>query len=146
MSRSDLERVQDVLSACEEALEIVSRGRERFNRNSETRRAAERLIHIIGEASGAVSPGLAQAHPDIPFNDAKSMRNFLSHEYWRSDPDTVWDTIAHDVPMLVSQLQPVRDALQPPAGSELPEDGTGTDAPRPPNNSNDSADALRAPP
>ena len=75
------------------------------------RRAAERLIDIIGEAAGAVSTEVAQTYPDRPLARTKSMRNLLSHEYWLSDPDIIWDTIKHDIPAFASQLERVREEL-----------------------------------
>ena len=111
MSRSDAERISDILDAAAKLQEIVSKGRVTFDSNWETRLAAERLIEIVGEAAGAVSPAITQAHPEVPFADAKAMRNFLSHEYWKSASDTLWDTIEHDDPALASQMEQVLDSL-----------------------------------
>ena len=116
MSRSDAERISDILSACEELGEIVSMGRSEFDSNSVVRRAAERLIGIIGEAAGAVSAEVAQAYPGLPFAKAKSMRNLLSHEYWLSHPGIIWETIERDIPAFASQLEHVRDELVSPPG------------------------------
>ena len=104
MSRPDAERISDILSACEELAAIVSEGRAAFDRNSVLRRAAERLLEVIGEAAGAVSPDLAEAHPSLPFAKAKAMRNLLSHEYWLSNPGIIWGTIERDIPKFAAQL------------------------------------------
>ena len=49
------------------------------------RRAAERLVTIIGEASGALADEWGHARPDLPLVEARGMRNRLSHEYWAVD-------------------------------------------------------------
>lgn len=114
MSRSDAERICDILAAGAELEAVVNRGRSEFDRDSVLRRAAERLIGIIGEAAGEVSADVAAAHPDLPFADAKAMRNLLSHEYWTSDPDIIWDTIESDVPEFVTQPGELHKALTAP--------------------------------
>ena len=74
MSRSDADRVADILDAAEQPAEIAREGRSEFDENWKTRLAAERLIEIIGEAAGAISPELARAHPELPLREAKGMR------------------------------------------------------------------------
>ena len=51
MSRSDAERIDDILDACEELADIVNQGRAAFDSRSVLRRAAERLLDVIGEAA-----------------------------------------------------------------------------------------------
>lgn len=129
MSRSDAERISDILSACTELKAIVGKGRAEFERNSVLRRAAERLLEIIGEAAGAVSTEVAEAHPSLPFAKARAMRNLLSHEYWLSNPGIIWGTIERDIPEFASQLDALHDALtQPPRTAILQQ----VSPPRPP--------------
>ena len=116
MSRSDAERIDDILAACEELADIVNQGRAAFDSRSVLRRAAERLLDVIGEAAGAISPEVAEANPSLPLAKAKAMRNILSHEYWLSNPDIVWGTIERDIPAFASTLQDIRDAMTPPGG------------------------------
>ncbi len=35
------------------------------------------------------------------------MRNLLSHEYWRTNPDDVWSTVVNDVPEAAGRAQHV---------------------------------------
>ncbi len=116
MSRSDAERVADILAACAELDEIVAAGRAKFDRESVRRRAAERLIEIIGEAAGALSAEWVSAHPDLPIGKAKAMRNLLSHEYWRIHHDRLWDTIESAVPEFASLLAEIPQPRDAPAG------------------------------
>ena len=54
-------------------------------------------IEIIGEAANMLSPAFKEAHSDVPWRVIAGMRNFLVHEYFRVDNDTVWDVIHSDI-------------------------------------------------
>lgn len=117
--RSYAERVKDILSASAELAAIVAEGRTAFDNSPVPRRAAERLIEIVGEAAGAVSAELAAAAPDLTVDKAKAMRNLLIHEYWESNSNILWNTIAHAVPEFASRLSELHpelaDADDPPS-------------------------------
>lgn len=55
MSRSDDERITDLLDAGDELADIVDRGAEAFDADPILRRAAERLLEIIGEAASGTA-------------------------------------------------------------------------------------------
>jgi uncharacterized protein with HEPN domain len=54
-------------------------------------------IEIIGEAANMLSSAFKDAHPEVPWRVIAGMRNFLVHEYFRVDNDTVWDVIHSDI-------------------------------------------------
>jgi len=62
MSRSDDERIADILEASEKLLEIVGCGHEFFLTESLAQLASERLIEIIGDR------GIVYASGDQRFN------------------------------------------------------------------------------
>jgi len=64
-----------------------------------------KLVEVVGEAARRVSPGGQTRYPDIPWRDAITTRNRISHEYDRIDYDIVWDTITDDFPPLVVALE-----------------------------------------
>lgn len=64
-------------------------------------------IEIIGEAASTVTPEFRQQYPEIPLRDIVAMRNRLIHVYFDIDLDRVWDTIADDLPGLITQLERV---------------------------------------
>ena len=111
MTRSDADRVADILDAAEKLAEIVSEGRSEFDRNWKTHLAAVKLIEVIGEAAGSLTPELEEAHPGLPLAEAKSMRNFLAHEYWHIDHDLIWRVADEVIPEFASRMAEVRDAL-----------------------------------
>jgi len=63
-----------------------------------------RLLEIIGEAAGVVSPELQQAHPEVPWRKMVGLRNRLIHGYFDVNLDIVWDTLRQDLPALAGTL------------------------------------------
>ncbi len=54
-------------------------------------------IEIIGEAANMLTSSFKESHPDIAWRDISGMRNFLVHEYFRVDNDTVWAVIHSEI-------------------------------------------------
>lgn len=67
--------------------------------------ALVRLMEIIGEAAGRVTPETRAQLPTIPWSDVVAMRNRLIHGYDSVDHDILWDTITHDLPALLKALE-----------------------------------------
>lgn len=104
MSRSDEQRVADILDAATELAEVTSVGRETFLGSVLHVRAAERLLEIIGEASNALSDGCRDEHPEVAWRDITALRILLAHHYHRIDPDQVWQIATRAVPDLAARL------------------------------------------
>ena len=66
--------------------------------------AIVRNVEIIGEAIRNVEDELIQLYPDVPWNEARGMRNILIHEYFRIEYDEVWRTLNEDLPKLKLQI------------------------------------------
>ena len=106
MSRSDEERVADILDAAGELAVVVAIGRDQFARSVLHVRASERLLEIIGEASNSLSDEFKDACTDIAWRDIGALRILLAHHYHRIDLDQVWEIAAVSVLELVRQLEP----------------------------------------
>ena len=61
-------------------------------------------IEIIGEASRMLSEDFKSAHPEVPWLSIANMRNFLVHEYFHVDSDTVWAVIHSDIVELKANI------------------------------------------
>ena len=48
---------------------------------------------------------LKAGYKDIPWQDIKDFRNLLTHEYFGVDLEIVWNTIHHDLPLLMNAVQ-----------------------------------------
>ena len=84
-----------------------------FQRSSLLQDAVIRNIEIVGEAMGRLSEEFLRAHPNLPIQDAVSMRNFLIHQYDGVDVELLWETARDDLPLLKDQVVAI---LKQPAG------------------------------
>jgi len=66
--------------------------------------ALVRLMEIIGEAAGRVTPETRAQLPNLPWSDIVAMRNRLIHGYDSVDPDILWTTIKDDLPYLLKAI------------------------------------------
>ncbi len=105
MSRSDSERVGDMREACRRLAEIVELSRAEYDSNWLICSAASYELAVIGEAMAHPSQDFLEKHSDLPARQAKSLRNLVMHEYFRIDPNILWDTITIDVPNLAATLR-----------------------------------------
>jgi uncharacterized protein with HEPN domain len=107
VSRSDVHRLADMIMAADEIAAIVQRGRDAFDTDVVLRRAVERCLEIIGEASKAMSSDVTDTYPEIPWSDMAKVRDRLSHHYHRIDPSQLWTMATRDIPAVVSLLREV---------------------------------------
>ena len=54
-------------------------------------------IEIIGEAARMLTDEFKNVNNDVPWLSIANMRNFLVHEYFQVDSDTVWEVIHGDI-------------------------------------------------
>ena len=66
-----------------------------------------RLLEILGEATGSVSPECRSRHPDLPWSSMKAMRNWLAHAYFDINLDTLWNVIHNHTVPLIAQLEAI---------------------------------------
>jgi len=69
--------------------------------------ALTRLIEVIGEAAGRVSPATRMKYQTIPWPQIVGMRNRLIHGYDSIDRQLLWDTIQQDLPPLIATLESI---------------------------------------
>jgi uncharacterized protein with HEPN domain len=105
LSRSDEERVADILDAAAELADVMAVGQQPFLGSALHVRAAERPLETIGEASNALSDELRAEHPEVAWRDITALRVLLAHHYHRIDPDQVWQIATGSVPGLADRLR-----------------------------------------
>ncbi len=66
-----------------------------------------RLVEIIGEAATRVSSEMKSSNPQVPWREIIGMRNRLTHGYDTVDLKVLWDTIAEDLPPLITDLEKI---------------------------------------
>lgn len=104
MTRSDEERIADILEACEELADLVAVSKERFDADRTLQLAIERLLEIIGEASNALADETRSRFGDVDWSGITRLRIVLAHHYHRVDEDLVWAMATTEVPELRRQL------------------------------------------
>lgn len=104
MTRSDAQRIGDILDACRKLGEVAALGRAEYDRSWIVQSAVERQLEVIGEAAGHLSEEFLAANAELPIRQAKGLRNVLAHEYFSVNHDRVWNVVASRVPQLVSAL------------------------------------------
>ena len=119
MSRSDNERLQDILD-CIEAIDRAEATMLRYPGDPDVAKVAldavQRRVFTIGEAVKALSLDLRQRHPDVPWSEMARMRDLIGHHYYKLDPQIVRATIGAPV----EQLREACEGIL--AGTVLPDE------------------------
>jgi uncharacterized protein with HEPN domain len=95
-----------MLDAAQEAVSfLMGRTRADLDTNRMLVLAVVKAIEIIGEAASRVS-GEARAEAfRLPWIQIVAMRNRLIHAYFDIDLDIVWNTVQHELPALIVELE-----------------------------------------
>lgn len=96
--------IDDILAAADRLAEIVEAGRANYDANWLVRSAAERQVEIIGEAVANLSDELRTRRSDLPFRQARALRNIIAHDYGDIDHDLLWETMSTSVPQFAEAL------------------------------------------
>ena len=104
MTRSDGQRIADIIDACGELDTVVALRAAGSTSELVLVRAAERLLEIIGETASNVSEEVKDHHPDVDWRSLARLRVVLAHHYHRTDPSLIWTYAADEAPRLVAAL------------------------------------------
>lgn len=85
---------------------------EEFELDEKTIDAVIRNFEIIGEASRNIFKKLRDKYPEVPWGNMISMRNILSHEYYRVGLNVVWDTIKEDIPKIKYYIENILNDIE----------------------------------
>ncbi len=97
-----------MVDAAEEALEFgAGRSATDFQLDRKLSLAVVKSIEIVGEAASRVTIETRDQFPEVPWQDIIGMRNRLIHVYFEIDYARVADTIAVDLPPLITQLRAI---------------------------------------
>jgi uncharacterized protein with HEPN domain len=78
-----------------------------YRRDTKLRRAVERCVEIVSEASRHIPKEWKSEFPDQPWHEIAAIGNLLRHHYERADDFIMWKIAARSLP----QLRPVVVAM-----------------------------------
>ena len=101
-------RVRDILVGVKAALEYTDGMTfEEFAEDRRTRDAVIRNLMTMGESVRWIPGPIREASPEVPWTTMRGVRNVVVHEYFGVDDRILWDTVALDLPPLVTKLEAV---------------------------------------
>ncbi|WP_071884488.1 DUF86 domain-containing protein [Hymenobacter sp. APR13] len=108
----DKQRLEHMLLAIAEVEGFVAGlTRPEFDQDHKTLFASVRGLEILGEAARHVSDETKTRFPEVPWQKATHLRNFVIHQYFAVDNEILWEVIQHQLPPLRPQLEQVLRAL-----------------------------------
>lgn len=107
MSRSDVDRIDDITAAIHAIRSHVERGPLSDDLVSDAVRI--RLLEI-GEAVKSISPELTATEPEIPWRQIARMRDHLAHRYFMTELEILRGTIDSDLDPLEAAIERMRAA------------------------------------
>ena len=108
MGPPHLSRLKDILQVMDEVAAIIAGlDRASFEADFRSRRAVERCIEIVSEASRHIPDAEKARCPDVPWSDIAGIGDLFRHAYHRVAAPIVWRTAARSLP----ELRPVIEAL-----------------------------------
>lgn len=110
MSRSDPDRLLDILDAIAAIDQHVTRGPLTDGLVFDAVRA--RLIEI-GEAVKDINESLLASQRQIPWSEIAGMRDLLAHRYFDTSHAIVTHTVRTDLPALAAAVRTLLDGLPP---------------------------------
>ena len=73
---------------------------EQFLENRDIQDANVRRLEIIGEATKNIPKDLLEQHDHIPWKKITGMRDVLTHQYFGTNMERIWEVIKNDIPPL----------------------------------------------
>ena len=82
-----------------------------FEADRKTYSATIRELEIIGEAIRNISDDIKLQYPDVLWQEIRSFRNKITHEYFGVDVRIVWDIVQNELELLDTQIQQILASL-----------------------------------
>lgn len=109
--RDDTERLRDILESIERIEKYANEGKSVFEQQELIQTWIIYHLQIIGEAARATSQDFKAQYPEIPWRDARDLRNLTVHEYFRVNLGIIWDIVENDIPSLKGQIEAILQEL-----------------------------------
>ena len=115
------ERIGDYLQHIAEAIERTTgylqelENAAALEQDHKTQAAVIRYIEIMGEAANRIQkqePEFITAHPSLPWNQMRGLRNRMIHNYFDVNVEVLWNTVKEDLPKLKQQIDELLTELK----------------------------------
>jgi uncharacterized protein with HEPN domain len=101
IKRPHLVRLRDMLENIDAVAEMmIGIDLATYRRDVKLRRAVERCVEIISEASRSIPDDLKAQFPDQPWPEMAAVGNLLRHHYERVDDFIMWKIATRSLPQL----------------------------------------------
>ncbi|MFC2161798.1 DUF86 domain-containing protein [Acidobacteriota bacterium] len=108
MFEDDETRLRHILdAACEAVSFIEGHHRRDLDTDRKLNLSLVRLLEIIGEAARSVTREFRREHPELAWKSMAGMRDRLIHGYFDVNQDILWETVANDLPQLISRVKEI---------------------------------------
>lgn len=104
MNERDHAVMEAARDSARDAIEHVRTGGPGWRSDKKTVDAAAKRVEEVGELLKRVTPAQQAAMPDIPWRQAKGMRERIAHDYGKIDLDILEGVIKTSLPSLISQI------------------------------------------
>ena len=106
--RRDDAYLLDMLVAARKAVAFAAElTHQEFVRSDLHQNAILKVLEVVGEAASRISEDFKTAHLEIPWPQIVGFRNRIVHVYFEIDLGVVWKVVQDDLPVLISQLEPL---------------------------------------
>ena len=102
--RDTSEQLRRIQNAISKIVEYVKKGRTKFDKEEEVRLSIIRHLQIISEAAQSITQDFKDRHPEIPWRQMASFRDFLTFYYIEVDRDNLWSIASQDIPHLQPKI------------------------------------------
>ena len=123
MDRKVLLRIDSLLTHIDEVLEDTKDvSLDKFKSSRLLLKATCFSISQIGEQMIKLEESLKNKYPNLPWKNARGMRNFIVHDYDRIDSEQIYSTVRNDLPSLRDYFFLIKNELVQNKCSEKNED------------------------
>ena len=110
---NDLYRIGHMIEFCQKLVTITATASEEILEDDWIKTyAIMELLQLLGEAASKVSDEVKKQSPDIPWAQAKLLRNRLIHGYDDIDYRQLWEGLEDDIPPMLEQLRTLDRAIR----------------------------------
>lgn len=109
--RDTSEQLRRIQNAITKIAGYVKKGRTKFDKEEEVRLSIIHHLQTISEAAQSIAQDFKNRHPEIPWKQMLSFRDFLTFYYIEVDRDNLWGIATQDIPDLKSKIDSALDEL-----------------------------------